>query len=374
MRRVAWIAFLLAFTGASSAGETWLPPKIVFGSGTQVSLTGNVAYDVNRFGGEFDHPGAEGVRRKEFGIAAKRKDYFDAGAQYEFESRTWMDVYVRAHSKGLLGTDIGSVRVGWIKTPVGLEGLTASRAPSFLEAPLPSQAIYAGRRTGVEYSLGRPNYQFAVAYYGGNDPEGLDQGRMWGGRSVWSPRTGPGDIWHFGASHSSERPAGGRARLRARPEAGLTDVRLVDTGALTGVQEVERSGLELIRVAGPLAVQAEYLAAQVDRAAPGGKVNANGASGWVSWVVTGESRPYSGTLGNIVPTGRYGALELLARYSTLDLDSTVHGGVQRSLTLGANYYWTQHVKVQVNYLRSHAQRNGADTRLNGFVARVQTHF
>lgn len=135
MRRVAWIAFLLAFTGASSAGETWLPLKIVFSSGTQVSLTGNVAYDVNRFGGEFDHPDAEGVRRKEFGIAAKRKDYFDAGAQYEFESRTWMDVYVRAHSKGLLGTDIGSVRVGWIKTPVGLEGLTASRAPSFLEAP-----------------------------------------------------------------------------------------------------------------------------------------------------------------------------------------------------------------------------------------------
>lgn len=373
MRRVAPILFLVASTPVLAATSPF-PPKIELPSGTQLALTGNVAYDVNRFGGEPDRTDADGLRRAELGISVKRKDRFDAGAQYDFESRTWMDTYVRVHSKGWMGTDVGSLRAGWIKTPVGLEGLTASRAPSFLEAPLPSQAIYAGRRTGVEYAFGRPTYQVAVAYFGGNDPEGMDTGTTWGARAVWTPVAQPGDVWHLGASHSTERPAGDRARLRARPEAGLTDVRLVDTGTLAGVRDIERSGLELIRVAGPVTIQAEYLAAQVDRAGSPRDVRAHGVSAWVGWVVTGESRPYGGTLGNVVPAGRHGALELLARYSALDLESTVRGGTQRSVTLGANYYWTRYVKVQANYLRTHAQRGGADTRLNGLLLRVQTHF
>lgn len=374
MRRTSLIAFLVALSGPACAADSWFPPKLELRSGTQVGLTGNVAYDVHRFDGEPELQDAEGIRRKELGITAKRKDYFDAGAQYEFESRTWMDVYVRVHSKGLLGTDAGSLRAGWIKTPVGLEGLTASRAPAFLEAPLPSQAIYAGRRTGIEYALGRKHYQGALAYYAGNDPEGVDQGRMWGVRAVWTPVASTGDVWHLGVSHSVEHPAGGRARLRARPEAGLTDVRLVDTGRLTGVRDIERSGVELIRVAGPLAVQAEYLAAQVDHTGLQPGVQAHGASVWAGWVVTGESRPYSGTLGNVVPTGQRGALELLARYSMLDLDSAVRGGTQRSTTLGANYYWTRYLKLQANYVRAHARRDGVDSAVNGLLLRVQAQF
>ena len=374
MRRTALIAFLVALSGPAYAADSWFPPKLEFRSGTQVGLTGNVAYDVHRFDGEPELQDAEGIRRKELGITAKRKDYFDAGAQYEFESRTWMDVYVRVHSKGLLGTDAGSLRAGWIKTPVGLEGLTASRAPAFLEAPLPSQAIYAGRRTGIEYALGRKHYQGALAYYAGNDPEGVDQGTMWGVRAVWTPVASAGDVWHLGVSHSVEQPAGGRARLRARPEAGLTDVRLVDTGRLTGVRDIERSGVELIRVAGPVTVQAEYLAAHLDRGSPGSYICAQGASGWIGWVVTGEARPYNGTLGNVVPSGRHGALELLVRYSTLDLDSAVPGGTQHSVTVGANYYWKRYLKVQANYVRAHASRNGEESRLNGLLFRVQTHF
>ena len=42
-----------------------------------------------------------------------------------------------------------------------------------------------------------------------------------------------------------------------------------------------------------------------------------------SWIVTGESRPYSaGAVANVKPAHDYGAVELLARYSRIDLDET----------------------------------------------------
>jgi phosphate-selective porin OprO/OprP len=79
--------------------------------------------------------------------------------------------------------------------------------------------------------------------------------------------------------------------------------------------------------------------------------------GWyvfASWFVTGESRPYKRKVGNFGPVdakSKYGAVELAARYSTIDLtNKDIKGGTQDNVSLGLNWYIGPHVRVMANYI------------------------
>ncbi|WP_252725933.1 porin, partial [Acinetobacter baumannii] len=83
------------------------------------------------------------------------------------------------------------------------------------------------------------------------------------------------------------------ARLRARPEAGLTDIRYVDSGALVTADQIRRTGLEGIWIRGPFSLQAEALQATVTRNDGKPDYTGHGQYAMASWVLTGESRPYN---------------------------------------------------------------------------------
>ena len=368
---------------ASAAGFDNWPTKVAFSNGTELAATGNIAYDWNNFSDGIDN--ADAVRRKEFGATLKKKGVYDAMVYYDFQSETWLDVYLRLESKALFGTDIGRFRFGYMKTPVGLDGVTSSRAGSLMEVALPVQAIYAGRRTGVEWVLERPAYLLQAGVYGGKDLHGDNPGTMQALRAVWTPIKAEANVLHLGVALSQENPRGWRdgrdvhheatARLRARPEAGLTDLRFVDSGALTTADRVDRVGLEGVWIRGPFSVQAEALQATIKRE---GRADYTGEGQYAmaSWVVTGESRGYAGgAVSNVKPARDFGAVELLARYSRLDLDDAdVLGGRQHDLTLGANWYLTSHFKLQANYVKVDASRRGVKRDPEIFEVRAQMHF
>jgi phosphate-selective porin OprO/OprP len=184
-------------------------------------------------------------------------------------------VYVRVETKALFGHDIGKIRVGYIKTPVGMDALTSSRSVSMQELSLPNQAFYAGRRTGVEWSREKPHWFAQIGAYGGKDLQGDNPGTMQAARFVWNPVKDKDEVIHVGLAASLENPRGwqdGRgishvrtSRFRSRPEAGLTDVRLIDSGALPYTDSILRTGLEGAWRRGPLYLQGEALQAQVNR-------------------------------------------------------------------------------------------------------------
>jgi len=192
-------------------------------------------------------------------------------------------------------------------------------------------------------------------------------------------------VIHLGLAYSQENPRGYRdgrdvshpasARLRARPEAGLTDIRLVDSGALTTADKIVRTGLEGIWIRGPFSLQGEALQTTVSR---DGKPDytGNGQYAMASWILTGESRPYNaGAVANVKPAHSYGAVELVTRYSRIDLDDAdVFGGRQHDWTLGANWYLTSHFKFQANYVKVDASRRGVRSQPEIFELRAQMHF
>lgn len=357
------------------------PTHYVFADGTDVGLSLKYQYDLDRFSNDQGvYEDAQTNRRKEVGIFVRKKGVYDGTVVFDFQSKTWLDVFFRLQSKAVLGADYGALRVGFMKTPVGFEGNTSTGSTSFMETSLPMQAIYANRRLGMDWALTRKAYLVQLGYYKGGNLQGDLDGRMVAGRAAWTPFNSLGNVLHLGGSLSRESPQGttdGRGRynppsvrLRALPEAGLITQRLVDSGALRIAEYVDRRGLEALWIRGPWSVQSEYLDAKVKlRGRP-----AYDAHGWYafgSWVMTGESRGYSaGNVSDVLPKGPWGALEFVLRYSTLDLDDgTTRGGTENDWTLGANWYLTRFIKLQANYVRATSDRH--DLRIDPHIVEVR---
>ena len=393
MKWIHAVAASLAVVAGSAPAydrNDW-PTRHVFADGTDLGLSANFQYDVNRFSHDTLPDGtqrfedAEAFKRREFGFYVRKKGIYDAGALFDFQTRQWQDVYARLQTTALGGAGFGAIRIGYTKTPVGFEGVTSSRATPFIENALPVQAIFEGRRIGIDWAFERPAWILNAGWYAG-DLHGDNDGRTLAARAAWTPLKGDGAVLHLGLSASREQrddtidgrgvriPAS--ARLRARPEAALTDIRLVDSGTLGNVDDIERFGAEVVWIGGPWSVQGEVLGANVRR---DGSLPDYAGAGWYvfgSWAPTGESRSYSaGNTGNVKPKGRYGALELLLRYSSLDLDDgAVRGGRQRDWTLGANWILDQHFKLQANYIRADSERGALALDPHILTLRLQAIF
>lgn len=108
---------------------------------------------------------------------------------------------------------------------------------------------------------------------------------------------------------------------------------------------------------------------------------------FVSWFPTGDKRPYdyvSGEFVRVVPKHKRGALELLARYSTMDLndlDANVRGGKEEIFTVGVNWYANANIRLMTNFLNvsndefAKGDRNYiTGDRFNVFQMRLQLNF
>ena len=362
------------------------PIKYTTAGGTEWALYGNYQYDWMDVHHSDTIEDSHTNRRKEFGFTAKKKGEWDALVYFDFQSRQWLDVYWRMETKWLFGQDYGKLRFGYSKLPVGFEGVTSARSDSFVEIALPLQAVYETRRTGVDWAYERPSYLLNLGYYFGQDLQGDNDGTTVAARGAWTPLKQEGEVLHLGVSASVEHPDGstdGRgiyhsasARWRSRPEVGLTTVRLIDSGTLSHADSNTRLGLEGLWIQGPLSFQGEYLRAHTKRTDGLADYTADGWYLFGSYVLTGESRPYSaGNVSNLKPRNPWGAVELLVRYSALDLDDgKVRGGREHDLTFGANWYLTQHFKFQANYVKAHSTHLGKRQDPDVVEVRAQVYF
>jgi phosphate-selective porin OprO and OprP len=381
-----------AWIGRASAYDfdDW-PTHYVFSDGTDLGLLLVYRYDVNRFGNDGLPDGSHAFddaatnRRKELGLYLRKKDVYDAVVDYDYQSKSWLSVDVRFHSKAFLGEDFGAFRFGYSKTPVSFEGNTSTRSDSFLELALPSRAIFENRRTGVDWMFDRPRYIVNLGYYWGQDLLGDNDGTTIAGRIAWTPRKAAGDVVHLGVSASREdreSTTDGRGvvhppsiTISTPPEAGLTPVRLVGTGSISAIGRVDRAGLEALWIGGPWSLQAEALREDVARNGQP-DFSASGAYVFGSWMLTGESRSYSsGNVRDPTPRGRWGAFELLLRYSEIDLDDgPIQGGREHDWTLGANWYLSRHFKFQANYIKAYSDKGNLAIDPTIFELRAQIGF
>jgi phosphate-selective porin OprO/OprP len=176
-------------------------------------------------------------------------------------------------------------------------------------------------------------------------------------------------LWHTGIGYVYGDIANGNpVQVRQRPEAHLAE-RVVDTGVLSDVADVESLGLETAFVYGPFSAQAEYNNFWLNRT-QNADAHIHGAYAYVSYFLTGEHRPYNRAEGyfdrvkpfesffrvrdgnGAVQVGK-GAWEIAYRFSYLDLnDSGVIGGFARGHTAGLNWYLNPYTRMMFNYVYS----------------------
>jgi len=333
------------------------------------------------------HIGVQGVAFGDFGYTF----VFDGAALGGFASS------VRDATISYNGLRPFTLIVGNQKPQAGLEPLFSDRsnAATFLEPGLPAQlaTVNGTRAIGARIATGNDHYSATLGIFGDDinnvaiaNP--VEEG--WGvhGRVTVAPINRPTRIVHLGASGFRRDPGYGRAtpaatdpvlsqlRYRAQSEITVDTNQLIDTGLLTRATRYTFLGLEAAGVLGPFSVQGEYARTWVDQDSGRVDLNFNGAYILGSVFLTGESRVYDGRTGvftrlrqkrSFDPGGGFGAVELAARWSRLDLDSRdnqlaaggIRGGVLTDYTVALNWYLNAYLRVQTNYIHAKSERRSA---------------
>ena len=303
------------------------------------------------------------------------------------------------------------LRVGAWATPTGLEDATSNTDSLFLERAAVAELVRGlaggdGRAGAGVFAKGERWYAGAV--YTGKTvgvPATTEFGQQSGYilRAAFNPIHGGDYDAHLGVSYqgvlepadtAAGTPETQAVRLQERPELRVSGTRLVDTGAITS-NGLAALGLEAGASWKNLYAAGEWFNIDVSRSAVGTAPSPFDPSlrGWYvqgAWTLTGEHRAWSnanGGFNGIRParpfsqaSGGWGALELGARYSVLDLNDAagdaglaaplggIRGGEQKTSTVGLNWYPNSVVRFLLDYQKINVDRlNAAGARLDSDV-------
>lgn len=296
------------------------------------------------------------MRRAEFVLKGDGPGPLDWSLGWDAKAEKFLDTNVRARWEA--GGFKHAVRVGQFKQPNSLDDLTSSRNDDFITKATATNLYAIGRRLGVGYELAGSQWSISGSAFGDDLTSGLAEGDGVAVRALWFPQLEGGTTLHLGINHARYALPADTLRLRARPNADLTDVRLVDTGRLAATDTLATTGLEAMWLAGPLKLQGEYFLSQGQREA-GSDFDSRG--GYVSAVYNlgGHAWKYSGGVPSPPKAGDIpgGLWQLGARLDQVDLDDgVVAGGRQQALTLGVNYALTAHTKFSLNWVKVRSDR------------------
>jgi phosphate-selective porin OprO/OprP len=269
---------------------------------------------------------------------------------------------------------VDRARIGNFFVPFSLEQVTNDTNNIFMERSIPTQGIFAADR------------EVGVAFYGVNDVKNFtwtfgtfidsiseslkeriddNQGQRISGRLTWLPYYDePSNgryLLHTGVGVLHTDDQDGIVRFRARPQIHEGPF-LIDTGNLAA-GSFTSANLELATVWGQFSAQSELFITNVNLTADDAE-QLYGAYAYVSYFLTGENRIYErfgqhgAQFGRNVPYSNFfwvpgccgpGAWEAKARWSNLNLRN-VDAGEYNDLTLGFNWYWSDRVRIMVDYI------------------------
>ena len=314
---------------------------------------------INDASGQFNNSIA--IRRARFSFRNGFADDWTFKASAEISSDPF-SIEVKDLYLLYTGLSFGALIGGNRKEPFSLEELVSARYTTMMEKALPIQSMAPGRNVGIAISsLWNKRTALTVGLFGpGFEQNGLQaSGIALTGRATHLFIDEPQHQFHLGLSGSYRHVGSTDAiRFRSRPEVGITDNYMVDTGDLDAV-DVPRAGFEAAYINGPLSLQSELIASWVTRGSGRGTVFFHGWYAQAAWFLTGETRPFdrgSARFGRIVPLapvdkGGKGAWEVALRMSRVDLsDADVIGGQETNLTAGLVWYLSSTMRAMINYV------------------------
>src|SRR5262245_20272680 len=271
---------------------------------------------------------------------------------------------------------LGNLRIGYWRMPFGMDELTSVRELTFLERPL-AFAFAPFRQVGIGFQDTNESqtvqwevagFKFPTDFFGTGQG---DRGYGMAARVTALPlyENDGEQLIHVGLDYSFINPGNGIAQFQSQPEYDGPFVGtngnvpavpfFIDTGAVT-VSHYQLFNAEVGGGVGSWYMQSELRYAVMSQTS-GPTTTLPTFYIQSGYFLTGEVRPYNkvaGVFGRVKPLHKlgedgWGALELAARYSYMDLNGPgFQGGRLNDLTIGVNWYLNQWARVQFNYIRA----------------------
>lgn len=259
------------------------------------------------------------------------------------------------------------LRVGRFKAPFGLEYLQASTDPVFVESSLPTNLVPA-RDLGIQlhgdlfdgtlsYAVGLFNGVPDGASSDGDNTDGKDiTGRLFVHPFKKSEIAALEGLGLGVAASQGDRP--GSASSTALPSyktTGQVTFFSYKTGVTAGSGSSSRLAPQGYYYLNSFGLIGEYVSSseQVSNGTSK-KIENNAWEATASYVLTGEKASYKG----VKPKGPYGALEIVGRYSELNIDKDAFptfadpaksAKSARETGFGFNWYINSNIKVSADY-------------------------
>ena len=323
------------------------------------------------------------IRRARIIFNGKMFSDFDYNLTFDFGGAGAEDVG-RVHQAWIQysGFKSAKVRVGEFGPSVGLADSGSQSGSPFLERASSAEIArnFGGgdTRMGAAVFNAKDRYLWSLALTGntvsslntaasGFNSINNDEQFGLAARIAGTPFKGKNALVHIGLNYSgiiNPADTGTAAatrypvQLRDRPELRVDATRLVDSGAINA-QSAAATGIEFGAQYKNLFLQSEAFNYKIERLNAVSGVTDPNFTGWYvegGWVLTGESRKYNtatAAFDGVTPatnfdpaSGHWGAFELAARYSTLDLNyhdtaaltaDRVLGGQQDITALALNW-------------------------------------
>ncbi len=359
-----------------------------------MKMEGRIMYDFNLLSaGDDYHVNGNEFRRVR--LAAKGNATKNIGYKVEFDfaggAVNFRDVYLKFG----LPDNAGNLLIGSFTEPSSLNNMTSSKYITFFERAMlvntqphkynagfmyDNQKLFDGK-VGLQLSYTFNGYQNAGNAFKDSDIGGGANfvGRLTG--AVLNDKEKK-QVVHLGVNYELRGDNSDEYAYKFRVENHMGDKFTVDA---IDFQNTNDLGFEVASTFGALSLQGEYEMSSITTAAD--TYDATAYYAFASFFVTGEHRPYKGsTFGRVKPKsnfclkdGKFGALELVARYSVIDFSS--YPGVTdtnkiANITAGFNWYMSKSARFMYNYTNGNFNDLAiyGDDNLTGHLIRFQVDF
>jgi phosphate-selective porin OprO/OprP len=351
----------------------------------KISSGGRIYYDIAYF--NQDKAIEDSLGSKNFGSEFRKVQLYFGGkiygnikykAQLDFGGGkvAFKDVWIEFTKIPLLG----NLKLGHFKEPMRLEALTSSKYGLAMERSFVS-GIMEERNTGAmifnEFLNKKLGIQLATMFNAdkwGNDKN--NDGYMnIDGRIVFLPVNNETSTIHLGTYYSYRANKNKTYGWELKPDAHM-GLHYIDFNM--NAENMNVYGGEFATTWKPFTFWAEYINQAVNGV--DNDYNFGAYTFYIGYFITGEHRKYKNTASGFnrihpkknLGDGGYGAFEVVARYSSVNLnDKDANGGQMNDITLGINWYLNPSCKLVFNYV--HSQRIGIGNA-NIFEMRTQIDF
>jgi len=346
---------------------------------SSLEISGRIMLDYDNFEAVFNNGESDSdlhLRRARLTAKYQFNQHLNTKIQFAYdESNNKLeakDLYLKYS-----GWQFAEITVGKFKEPFGLEYSTSSKNILTIARSMSTRAFAPGRHYGLGLSSLKKNATWALGIFDATDEDDLFNHYAITGRATYVLYNQKNNLLHIGMSASWREGLPERYQINENMEV-FSAKKIVESANLP-LDTLTHYSIESAWRYNSLLLQGEYTTQHAQVKENHGALDANFSGYYLqaSYLITGEQHRYKkGRFIHLTPQGHYGAVELVARYSTLNATDNNRGHQASNQTLGVNYYVNKQLRIMFNYLYGDLEGVNAQEQSTGnaYSVRIQYNF